>query len=554
MECIELPIGYLRINADFDRFQYVALQLKALERAKSSNAVEQALADLPAGLDGTYNRALLSIHPSQIAQAICALKWLAFSFRPIRLDELAEALIIDPNVFPPIDKERRLFNPQDVLDFLPGLVIVSYDYEDLDDDSLWANSDELETKSITDVTEVEEWSSNDIREVEGFDSKSTSEVGQRRFIRLAHFSIKEFLTSDRIKKGPASSFSVNEDDAHIYIASSCLIYHLYISEVECLTHTPESLYKSLSLWEYATDQWPSYAEVVSQDAWPQSLQSLIMRALKLQTQPLLTMLQSWKFTEPSLDKREIWSLNFDQLPSSLYFLVVKDCFQLSSFVLKHKIAEVNVVGGFYDTALHAACSRGYESIVQLLLDAEANPFLGNVDNCCALEVAILGHSEGCAKILLERENALGQCEKIRYRPIVDAAQNGLLTIVERLLQLGADVNAEQRGWTALQGAAWSGHLNIAKLLIENGGNVNRRGTNFGNAVQVAAAVGHTDTMKLLLEYGAEVDAPGPEWEDLLKNIDRVYYHSSSVGSTRLRDLQSMYGEASRRGDLTKYKQ
>jgi hypothetical protein len=109
-----------------DRFQYVALQLKALENAKSLNAVKQALQNLPAGLDQTYTRALLNIDPSQKSQAVCALKWLAFSERPITLKELAEASNIDPKTSPPFDKERRLFHPRAVLVSPPSQSIIPF--------------------------------------------------------------------------------------------------------------------------------------------------------------------------------------------------------------------------------------------------------------------------------------------------------------------------------------------------------------------------------------------------------------------------------------------
>ena len=81
---------------------------------------------LPAGLDETYDREFSSLDGNQQIQAIRALKWLAFSFRPLTLGELSEAVVIgtvdeSSLVF---DKEARLFRPADVLSLLPGLVVV----------------------------------------------------------------------------------------------------------------------------------------------------------------------------------------------------------------------------------------------------------------------------------------------------------------------------------------------------------------------------------------------------------------------------------------------
>lgn len=61
------------------RFQYVSLQLDALKQGKALKTVREALMNLPAGLDETYDRAFLSLDENQQIQAIRALQWLAFS-------------------------------------------------------------------------------------------------------------------------------------------------------------------------------------------------------------------------------------------------------------------------------------------------------------------------------------------------------------------------------------------------------------------------------------------------------------------------------------------
>ena len=54
-----------------------------------------------------------------------------------------------------------------------------------------------------------------------------------------------------------------------------------------------------------------------------------------------------------------------------------------------------------------------------------------------------------------------------------AAKNGHVDVAKVLIQNGADVNAvEKDKWTALHLAARNGHVDVAKVLIQNGADVN----------------------------------------------------------------------------------
>ncbi|XP_063861764.1 ankyrin repeat and BTB/POZ domain-containing protein 2-like isoform X1 [Scylla paramamosain] len=106
-------------------------------------------------------------------------------------------------------------------------------------------------------------------------------------------------------------------------------------------------------------------------------------------------------------------------------------------------------------------------------------------------------------------------------PLMLACIRGDEPMVNMLLDAGADVDAETpptgpaylmanpetQHWTALTYAAIHGHINIAKTLLEKGGNV-EGGARLAEEkctetpLQVAAAAGHTDMMTLLLSYGA----------------------------------------------------
>ena len=75
-----------------------------------------------------------------------------------------------------------------------------------------------------------------------------------------------------------------------------------------------------------------------------------------------------------------------------------------------------------------------------------------------------------------------------------AAWHGHVDVVKVLIQNGADVNAVAvNKWTALHFAAENGHVDVAKVLIQNGADVNAVHKDKRTALHIAAgSEGHVD--------------------------------------------------------------
>jgi ankyrin repeat protein len=75
--------------------------------------------------------------------------------------------------------------------------------------------------------------------------------------------------------------------------------------------------------------------------------------------------------------------------------------------------------------------------------------------------------------------------------LINVSSQGLLHAVQKLLDKGADVNA-QGGYygNALQAAAYEGYREIVTLLIDKGADVNAQDRDYGNALQAAAYAGY----------------------------------------------------------------
>jgi ankyrin repeat protein len=84
---------------------------------------------------------------------------------------------------------------------------------------------------------------------------------------------------------------------------------------------------------------------------------------------------------------------------------------------------------------------------------------------------------------------------------------GLYNVARLLLDQGAEIEAKRTGnWTALHLAAQNGHLEVVKLLLDQRANINAKCTKNSTALHLAAQNGHLEVVKLLLNQRADIDA------------------------------------------------
>jgi len=94
-----------------------------------------------------------------------------------------------------------------------------------------------------------------------------------------------------------------------------------------------------------------------------------------------------------------------------------------------------------------------------------------------------------------------------YTPLLAAASDGQVVIAKVLLSNGADVNKHnQHGRTLLHEASWNGHVSAAELLLANGAEVNARDSKRATPLHGAVRRTHVAVVKLLLAKGAGVNA------------------------------------------------
>ncbi|KAJ4245039.1 hypothetical protein NW762_014247 [Fusarium torreyae] len=122
-------------------------------------------------------------------------------------------------------------------------------------------------------------------------------------------------------------------------------------------------------------------------------------------------------------------------------------------------------------------------------------------------------NERTVELLLQYGASANATGEAYGNALTAAAFDGTINIIKMLLDAGADVNSAD-GW-ALQTAAEQGHTEVVNILLERGANVNAFTTNEnmaqGTALQAAVESGQGDIVDILLEHGADPNLGGGEF-------------------------------------------
>ncbi|MCJ1475157.1 hypothetical protein MMC13_003817 [Lambiella insularis] len=162
-------------------FLQAKLQLEYISTMTSIRAVKVALNDLPNGLHETYDQVLQQIiakNPVQLALVKSIFQWLMESVDALPLDRLAHAVSIHEHDST-FDLENVATDPEDLIAMCGCLVVVDH-------------------KS----------------------SKSKAEA----LVSLAHFTVAEYLRSDRLASSPLRFFYIDPLTSNLKLALTCIKY------------------------------------------------------------------------------------------------------------------------------------------------------------------------------------------------------------------------------------------------------------------------------------------------------------------------------------------
>ena len=458
--------------------------------------LRKALATLPPTLDQTYERILCAISEEDSEYALRILQWLTFSALPLSLEEVAEAVAIDVTRNPAFDRDDVIEDPLELLNICSGLVTLTTDNE-----------------------------RNTLRP-------------PRRIIALVHYSVQEYLVSDRIRQGQAKAYSMQADICHGAIAKASLQYLLQfqqplsqqVADMSVLARYSAAFWSShllesgdiqeetslLGIKLLSTES-PAYLnwirlcdpEVLRGLRHPFRYEPDIGRSIDSATTSLYysARLRLYKIVKLLLDDGADVNTEGGHNGNALQAASLGGHREIAKLLLDRG-ADINAQGGTYGTAIHAASSEGHNEIVTLLLDKGIDPNAQSDGlHAYALQAASFGGHKETAKLLLDRGANANAQSGLSYNVLQAASSRGHKETVTLLLDRGAEVNTQcGHRVNALRAAQSRGHKETAKLLFDIGAVVNTQCGHRGNALRAASSGGHKEIVMLLLDRGVEVNA------------------------------------------------
>jgi ankyrin repeat protein len=431
-----------------------------LDVAEPSESIE-ALATVPTGMEKAYVLLLERIEKRRRPTVIKILSWLYRALRPLKQDEIREAIAVRVGAK---NLSKPLLPLDSLIQYCQGLV------------------------TMDDNTEV---------------------------VRFSHFTVKEFLSLKHYEDQLLSlvdcsricltymNFEVFEmglckDEEHYIQRRNQYPLSEYVAwfwgtytkgqaeEDEQVTDALYTFFKSKQK-HAALRQirlFPTHGPFLSELAFSSDLRNLLNAWTPLHTVAFEGLEIFYeKIVVPQADGREkLWDV------------------ELGSSYSKSRIG---------DTPLLVACGRGHSSLARLLIKNGADVSARNgVLQTTALHNAVQGGHIEVMKLLLEKDADINAKKQAALTPLHVAARKGNAEAVKLLLgHDDVEVNAKNRQEsTPLHLAAIKGHSEVVEMLLDRDAAINAKDHKGWTPLHRAAMNGHSKVVEILLDRDAAINA------------------------------------------------
>ena len=494
------------------RFRWAYCQLEILRQCPL-RYISSTLDELPETLDETYERILQGIPKKMKKDAHRIFQWIMVSSRPLRVEEVAEVFAIN------FDEE------------MSGIPKFEPRWRD-------PNAETAVLSACSTLVAIVD---------DGWPRKKR--------VQFSHFSVKEYLTSDRIANAEhVSHFHIHPKPAHTLLAKACLsvLFQLDYS-------MDKAEIKTFRLAKYAAEHWVEHARFEDVSSYIRDGMDLLFEkdkphfAIWVWVYNMDEYCEEYFFTDVpgqpdavplyyaalcgfrGLVERLLTAHPQDlnakggDWGSPLNAALAKGHQDIALFLLGHG-ADGEDGGNVDQTGLYIASSRGYADVVRSLIDRGAglNAICKDYDEYhndkkwTPLHVAIYKERRDIAILLLERGADTEIPSRLDQTALYMASSRGYADVVRSLIDRGADLNTicedcdeggDDMMWTPLHVAIYKERQDIAILLLERGANTVILSRLDQTALYMASSRGYTDVVRSLIDRGADLDAICKDYDE-----------------------------------------
>jgi len=205
-------------------------------------------------------------------------------------------------------------------------------------------------------------------------------------------------------------------------------------------------------------------------------------------------------------------------PESVWKEVINNNFEGLKKVLK-TLDEMDINKEYNDDILLVYASKhGYIDIMKLLIEKGAEVNIEDADGMTPLYWAAINNNAHITKFLIEDKGAEVDYEGINSTTaLIEASKHGYIDIVKLLIANGANINIKASvSKTPLHYAVNIGYMDIAEFLIKEGAVVDVEDGDGMTPLHYAVEESNRDMIKFLIDKGADINSKNRNGEVALK--------------------------------------
>jgi hypothetical protein len=327
---------------------------------------------------------------------------------------------------------------------------------------------------------------------------TVTHVNGSRIVQFAHSSVREFLASDRLASASEdlSHYHIILHQAHTTLAKACLGVLLKLDD-----RIDRGSIKAVPLANYAAQHWFEHNQFENVSL---TIRDATIRLFDPERPHFAAWIWIYDLDDPW---REPMPTNHPERPEAppLYYAI--HC--RLRWLIEHLIAtypnDIDARGGYHHSSWIAAFHIGFFDIAWSLLRSGAD--VNALDNGGANPLhyaAEVGRADLVRSLLEHNVDVDLPTSRSHLTALGLASFVGSVEVSRLLIRHGADVNSRTRNdWTPLNRASKQGHLNLVRFLIENHADVDSPNHEGVTPLHSAASKGHLDIVKVLIESGAD---------------------------------------------------